>query len=361
MKVPFLDLQAHWQEAAESYTQIHEQILETGQWQGDATTEPFEKELAAYCRRDYAIAVSSGTDALVLALRALRLPPGSGVMLPAFTFVATGSAVLQAGLEPVFVDVNRNGRISQQEIDNFMDDDIKVLIDVNMFGLARSKRTVPKGITMICDNAQGFDKDSCAEGAMNILSFDPMKTLPAFGSAGAILCDEVMLAFFLKGLRKNDPYSEGISTNAQCSATQAASLKYKLTRHPAWCKELKMIAQHYGRNLMGVQLFHDQGSNHKYVIRHKRRNQLKEFLAENGIETKIHYPYILPELPMFGKNNKRPYAKHLYPTAKNLSETCLSLPIYPTMGIEKAQYVVDKITDFCFQNGDSTKPTRNSA
>lgn len=307
------------------------------EYQGDKVTEQFEKELQEYTGR-LAVVVQSGTDALTIALRSLKLDQGAKVLVPAYSFVATGSAVLAAGLTPVFKDVNKYGVMDLTDIP-----DIECVIGVTLFG-QYIKEHLPD-VHYICDNAQGFDKESCMFGNMNILSFDPMKILPAPGSGGAILCDDPVQQFFLKGLRKNDPGTEVYSVNSQMSSVTVKTLEHRFENHAANLREHKRVAMRYNRELASISMpYHTVlfSCNHKYPIFHKNRDQLKVYLEQKGIQTKVHYNYILPDLPMFNQ----PRVNLMYQNARELSKTELSLPIYPGMTDHDQEYIIQCVKEF---------------
>ena len=360
MRVPFIKPNHHWLEHKQDYIDIMSKVLDSGQYQGDKVTKDFEDSLQEYTGRKFAVAVNSGSDALVLALKALQYPPGSEILVPAFSFVATASAVVCAGHVPVFCDVTPDGIINS--IYNRITEKTKAIILVTMFGnygALPDIDDIPAGIGVICDNAQGFGQMSCRYSNLNCLSFDPMKTLPAFGSGGAILTDEPLLAFFMKGLRKNDPGTAVASQNSQMSALTAAFLRYKLDYHDEWTYVLHRHALRYTNGLEGCPIqirrhLTGRRSNHKYVIRctDGSRDRLKHHLKAVGIETKIHYPYVLPELEMFGKPLFPSQIKQQYPFAKALSEEALSLPIYPSMSEDDIDYVCEKIVMY-YRYGNS--------
>ena len=334
------------------YQEEFNTVMNSGIHQSDSVTEQFEKALQEYTGR-IAVAVSSGTDALTIALRSLKLDPGAKVLVPAYSFVATGSAVLAAGLTPVFADVTETGGIQfPADMNTF-----ECVIGVTLFGqyTRHSFKIIPgepyKSYKnhYICDNAQGFDKESCSIGTMNILSFDPMKILPAPGSGGAILTDDPVQAFFLKGLRKNSPNTEIHSQNAQMNAITAKILTERLKHHTMNLRQIKNIARTYYQELLGMNITLPQknikySTNHKFPIFTEYRDELQKHLKQKGIETKVHYPYILPDLPMFKHVPEND--KQSFPNAYKLSKQELSLPIYPALLKNEQKYIIYEIKQF---------------
>lgn len=342
--IPFVRLSHHWEQYKTEYLNVIQEVLDSGQYQGDKTSERFEQKLSEYSGRR-AVLVNSGTDALVLALRSLRLDPGSEVIVPAYTFVATGSAVLAAGLKPVFVDVHTDGLLNSMWMYRKMTKNIKAVIGVTLFGQEVETPSLPNGVHYIVDNAQGFNRDTVHLGHLNCLSFDPMKILPAFGSGGAVLCDDQMTEFFLKGLRKNDPMSEVYSQNSQASALTSAILSFRFEQHNYILDEHYAQAETYMTELNPSVTLHRNtikfSSNHKFPIFHKDRNKLKAFLELKGVQTKIHYDYVLPNLQMFGSEDPT-----LYPNAFKFSGTELSLPIYPGLTNNEQSYIIESVNEF---------------
>lgn len=349
MEVPFINHTRHWNAHGKEYLELFDRVLRTGQYQGEHTTDALEEVLREFTGRR-AVVVQSGTEALTMALRAIKAPPDAEVIVPAYSFPATASAVLRAGLKPVFVDVTPSGFMDYDRLNEAITNNTAAIVPVTMFGrsffLDEPKRYKA---FMIWDNAQGFSKLMCHHGFMNCVSFDPMKVMPAFGSAGAIFCDDEMMEFLLKGMRKNDPFCPIPSQNSQVSALISAGLIRSIEFYETWQSQRKAVREAYksGISLSVQDCWEGYSTDHKFPIFSRKRDQLKEYLAEHGIQTKVHYPYVLPSLPMFGSEDP-----DKYPNAKKLSETELSLPIYPMMSADEVYHVINKVNDFVADTSD---------
>jgi len=341
MKVPFIDHTRHWKEHGQEYLDLFDEVLSTGQYQGEKTTDALEKTLYEYTGRR-AVVVQSGTEALTMALRAIKAAPGSEVIVPAYSFPATASAVIRAGLKPVFVDVDKHGFMDHIQVNKVITDNTAAIVPVTIFGRSFFLGEKYKPF-LIWDNAQGFSKLICNQGFMNCVSFDPMKVMPAFGSAGAIFCDDEMMEFILKGMRKNDPFCPIPSQNSQVSTLISTGLIHSLTFMEEWQEKRRRIKNLYIKELHSsvLDLWEGLASNHKFPIFHEKRDELKQYLDDNGIQTKVHYPYILPELEQFGSEDP-----DKYPMAKKLSQTELSLPIFPQMTLDEIWHVINTVNQF---------------
>jgi len=344
--VPFTGNKIHWDTHKNEYLQVFDEVLSTGKWQGNDTSEALESALVSITGRNHAILVGSGTEALYLATRALD-DGKPDVILPAYSFSATASAVVRAGKNPVFIDVNLYGLMTPPRPSQ-INSDTSIIMPVHMYG--RNTQGNTYNINTIIDNAQGFRRNQYAfkNGTIQCLSFDPMKTLPAFGSAGAILCDDPVLAFLIKGLRNNSPYSPLPSQNSQVPAIISAGLLVSLNKYfNEWNARRGTISKMYIDHipLAYQDMYPDLTSYHKFPIYSSNRDEMAEYLKERGIETKVHYSYTLPELDQFG-GMPAEEAKEKFPNAYLLSRNELSLPIYPQMTNEQVWYVIECVNDF---------------
>lgn len=358
MEVKFTDHGKFWAEHKEEYLNVFDKAME-GAWQGDATTKKLERHLINLTGAKDAIMVGSGTEALYLSLRALD--DGSDkreVILPAFSFVATASAVVRAAYKPVFVDVDADGFIDITKATNAVTDKTAFILPVSMWG-ANGNNIVDgkvdtyglhskkfKKHAIIWDDAQ-IELDGAVDDlrfkGVSCISFDPMKNVPAFGSAGVILNNGMddMFGFLIRGLRKNSPNTPIPSQNSQVPSLISAGLLYYLKNHRVNHK----VQQHKIRGIYRNYFSKYMIKMPKMVVQHKfpikcddmkTRDRYATNLAAKGIETKVHYGYVLPALPQFGGTDAT-----LYPNAFKLSQTLLSLPCHHNMTVEQATYVID--------------------
>ena len=370
--VPFIALDRHYKQYQATYGEITSNVLSTGQWGGASGCEQFERKFTIHQDVGFATAVNSGTDALLIALAALQLPPGAGVLVPAFGFIATASTVLLAGYQPIFVDVLINGNIDPNDISkrcNDTDLDGRALIGVDMFGMPCDRKSLQSiaevlEIPIIYDCAQSLgsyvtNNQMTGSGSlMSCFSFDPMKNLPSTHGGGMVTCSDQLIDFFLKGMRHHGDGLDQPGYNTVMASETAYQLAFKLEHLHMWNEKRRSIAARYyadlhplkQKGLIIVTEYVDNWSNigyisnfHKFVIRTDHRNELKQFLANKGIETKIHYDKILPKYSMFNKLTKQPADFYV---ADTLSEQCLSLPIYPEMYPYEIDHVTTSIINF---------------
>ena len=328
----------------------------------------FEKEYANYNDTKYSIGVSNGLDAIYLSLLALGIGKGDEVIVPANTFIATLLAVTYTGAKPILVEprietYNINPDLIAQKITN----KTKAIIPVHLYGQACEMNIIldiakKYNLFIIEDNAQAHGatfkgKKTGSFGDINATSFYPGKNLGALGDAGGITTDKKELASKVSTLRNygsNIKYQNSIiGHNMRLDECQAWFLSVKLKYLEKWTNERINIAQYYFYNLNGIgdvvlPIKQNLCSHvyHLFVIRTKFRDELKLFLEKNEIETLIHYPippYLQEAFEDFG------YDKSDYPISTEISQTCLSLPIWPGISEEYLSCICNQIQEF-FKN-----------
>ena len=358
LKVPFIDHSINWNLYKNNYFEIFEESLSSGQFQGDSTKlTHFENIISIDTGRNHTVLVGSGTEALYMSMRLINDNEKTEVVVPALSFTATASAIARTGKHIVFQDANIDCSCKfdhRKNIDNLINEKTNAIIVVNMYGYPASETVEEsyKTIPVITDNAQGFVGNNknfnYYNGLFNCLSFDPLKNLPAFGSAGAILCDNELFADSLRKLRKNSPDTDIPSQNSQVSSHISATLLYKYSEFfNEWYDKRQTIVKKYCNGIKSVN-YNDNYSRlsaNIFPLFHEDRNELKEYLSDKNIDTKIHYPYLLPELKQFGGMSDSE-AKELYPYSYEASRTELSLPIYPDMTDEQIDKVIYYVNDF---------------
>lgn len=324
-----------------------------GRKKEDSELGIFEDLIANYVGREYAVGVQSCTDALYFALQAHDIGPGKTVICPALSFLSTATAIKRTGAAVEFVDVGEDGQIGN--IGNIKAD---ALVYVNLYGnLAdydRLKQHCRKNkILLIEDAAQSlgayYKKSQSGNlGDISVLSFSPVKNLPAFGNGGMILTDDKKIAEKCLALRYHGVNGADIEYgyNSVMSESQSAQLNVLMMDFNTLQDRRQQVRDQYNQHLkrlLNVKTIDTQtntiGSNHKLVILCKDRDSLKEFLANKGIETQIHYNEILPHTKYF--DNKRSF-----PNAERISKECLSLPIYPHLKKNEIKYICDMIGEF---------------
>jgi dTDP-4-amino-4,6-dideoxygalactose transaminase len=362
--VPLLDLGIAHRAIADELRRDFERVLASGQFILGAEHDAFERELAAACGAKHAVGLSSGTSAITVALQALGVGPGDEVIVPAFTYFATASAVAQLGARPVFADVEpgRMG-LDPSSVEARIGPKTRAIIPVHLYGLACDLEPIvalatTRGITVLEDAAQaigatdrGLPVGLTTAGAT--LSFFPTKNLGALGDAGALLTERDDVAAQTRLLRAQGDAGSykhtAIGTNARLDALQAAFLRTKLRHLPEWTSARRASAARYRSALAGTPVTlppEPSGAAHTYhqfTIRAPERDRLQAFLAERGIATRIYYPIPLHLQPCFRPLGHR---RGEFPVSERLASEVLSLPIFPGITEEQIDRVAAATRDF---------------
>jgi dTDP-4-amino-4,6-dideoxygalactose transaminase len=305
-----------------------------------------EIEIAEKYKRKYAIGVGSATDGLYFAMKAVGLNKGSTVLCPAFSYVATAGAIKRLGADIHFADTDKQGNIGDWGIMGLP----SAVLYVNMFGNLADYTRLREycdqhKIPLIEDAAQSqgamYGKiPSGALGDVSVFSFDPMKNMPSFGTGGMVLTDskdvyDTVISLRRQGLNGKTSYGY----NSLISEDHANQLLFLLGKFDKLQKMRKKVFERYKKNLEHTDFIetqeNTQSSYHKLVLLSDRRDELKTYLAQNGIETKVHYTKTL-DSNNFGQ----------YPNAETMCAKSLSLPIYPHLNLDEVDYICDNIRKF---------------
>jgi dTDP-4-amino-4,6-dideoxygalactose transaminase len=331
-----------------------------------AATEAFERDFAAYLGVRHVVGVNSGTDALVLALRALRVGPGDEVVLNANAFVACVSAVVMVGARPVLVDPDpRTWSLTADAVRAALTPRTKAAMPVHLYGAVHGMPELAalcreRGIALVEDVAQahgarGADgRRAGAYGRAGCFSFHPSKNLGAFGDGGALATDDDALAAewrTLRNLGKTGKYDVArVATNTKLDTLQAVVLGLKLKRLDAWTARRRALAARYRAALAGIDglvLPPDPGPEshvyHLFVVLTERRDALKDHLARRGIGSGLHYP-IPPHLQPLDVDLG--YPRGSLPVAERLAATCLTLPLSHEHTDAEIDAVADAVRGF---------------
>jgi len=327
-------------------------------------TQMFERHIAQRCMRQYAVAVNSGTQALVFAQMATsRSENFENIMIPGISFIATLNSVLMAGNKPVYCDVDHNALLDIDSIDYALDGNVDTVMYVNIFGnvldydrLLNVTKFFNEDVMIIEDAAQSFGATyngipSGKLGDVSVLSFDPTKNLPNYGSGGMILTDNYDIYQACLSLRDNGKIAghDFAGTNSKMSESDCAQMLVKLKYFDTWQRRRAEIADYYAEHLtdwVDVMLPNQDVEHawHKFVMRTGNRSQMQGYLASKGIETKIHYEQPLFEHPVGW--DYIDYARDLMRGSSAHAQEALSLPIYPEMTNYEVEHVVDSITAY---------------
>jgi dTDP-4-amino-4,6-dideoxygalactose transaminase len=360
MKVPYRDLRVVDPVLKQELLSAVDRVFSHGWFILGPEHDQFEKDIANYCQTEFAIGVSSGTEALYLALRSLELDPGDEVILSPLSWVATLNAVVMCGLKPVFVDISDDLNINAELIEAAISSKTKVILPVHFTGQLCDMEKIAEiaekyNLFVIEDAAQAFGAQSGGKiagafGHLGCFSLNPMKTLGACGEAGVILTNEKQLAEKLRILRyqgtvnKEDCLYPG--TNGRLDTIQAAMLSIFLRYFPVRLERLQEIADLYTSNVQDVVICPQQKalSRHgfySYTIRVEKRDELQSFLNEQGIETQIHHPILMPNLTAY-RGLERPD----FPVADKIVNQILSIPIHDNLTNNQVKYVIESIIKF---------------
>ncbi len=358
-RVPFFDAATQQRSVmAETQAAIQE-VLDQARFIVGPQVGEFERAFAGFVGVGHAVGVSSGLDALRLALSAVDVGPGDEVILPANTYIATALAVSAVGARPVLVDCDpRTYLIDCGQIASAITPGTKAVIPVHLTGQAADMDSVlglagAHGLHVVEDAAQAHgttyrDRSCGTLGTLGCFSFYPSKNLGACGDAGMVTTGDDRLADRVRRLRKYHHVEKGV--NARLDTLQAAILSVRLRRLAAWNQARIEHASSYRRLLadVGDLTFQEQtpSSNHVYhllVVETERRDALREHLRAAGVETGVHYPVPIHLQPAYQDLGYKPGD---FPNAERLAVRMLSLPMFPELRPDQIEFVADQVGQF---------------
>lgn len=361
--ISLVDLKAQYHSMKDEIDAAVLSTLESGHFILGPAVSRFEESIAAYLGVKHAIGLASGTDALVLALRALNIGADDEVIIPAYTFFATAGTVMSVGAKPVFVDVDPESyQIDVTKIRDAVTPRTKAIIPVHLYGhpaeidpiLAIAREF---NLKVIEDNAQAFGAEYKGQktgtfGEIGCLSFFPTKNLGAFGDAGGVVTNDDVLAERMRMLRthgwKRKYYSEEVGYNSRLDAMQAAILQAKLPHLDSWNEKRREISQRYTSllaSIVGVPVERTWGRHvyHLYILRTARRDELQAFLKDKGIASEVYYP-LPPHLSVPCRNLG--YKEGDFPHAELAAKQTLALPLYPELAQSQQDEVIAAVREF---------------
>lgn len=340
-------------------------VIDKSAFISGSETESFEIAFAKKLGVKHCIGVGSGTSALWISLKMSGIGIGDEVIVPANTFFACAEAVELCGAIPVFIDNDECFNIDITKIESSINENTKAIMAVHLYGQMCDVDEILKicnkyDLLLIEDCSQSHFAKSNGKfagtfGDCACFSFYPGKNLGAMGDAGCIVTNNDSLAEKCRLFRNHGEEGKSkhtiIGFNSRMDGFQSAVLKIKLAYIHDWNKKREELAQEYISRLMDcsfIQLPLVQKGNthafHLFVIKAERRDNLKIFLQESGINTGIHYPTPLPFLPVY--KSKYNDDRNLFPNASANENILLSLPIYPDLSTNQIDYVTDKIKEF---------------
>ena len=369
MSVPLLDLVAQYHSIRDEIEPALRSVIERQAFIMGPEIPALEQAIAALSHVRHAIACASGTDALLLPIRALDLAPGDEIIAPAFTFFATAGAIHNAGGTPVFVDIDpATFNVSPEAIEAAITPRTRAIVVVHLFGqMVPMERIVPiaqkHGLAIIEDGAQAIGARRRIDGTWRLagelgtvgtLSFFPSKNLGGWGDGGMMLTQDDALGGRLARLRlhggSRQYYHEEVGYNSRLDSLQAAVLLVKLRHLQSWNEARRARAAWYEQALSGVPAVcpprtdpANEHTFHQYTIRAERRDALLAHLKAAGIGCAVYYPVPLHLQPCFAHLG---YQRGRLPVTEHAMDTVLSLPIYPELTEAQQALVVDAIRRF---------------
>jgi dTDP-4-amino-4,6-dideoxygalactose transaminase len=383
--VPLLDLKAQFAQIRAEVMPLIEQVCTTQQFILGENVRGFEEEIARYCGSPFSVGVSSGTDALLLAIMALGIGAGDEVVTSPFTFFATAGTIARTGARPVFCDIDPvTFNISPSAVQTFIERDcvttgdglvnratrgrIKAIMPVHLYGQSADMDGLMEiarrhGLKVIEDAAQAVGTEYKhgvrvgSIGDIGCFSFFPSKNLGAFGDAGLCTTKDPELAERMRVLRvhggKPKYFHALIGGNFRIDELQAAVLRIKLKYLDGWTSGRQRNAAYYDRAFsaagLGDRLITPQatpGQRHifnQYVIRVHERDALRGFLGEHGIGTEIYYPVPLDRQECFSYLG---YAPGTFPESERAAAETLAIPIYPELTDDQLGTVVARVVEY---------------
>lgn len=381
-QVPLLDLKRFDADYEKEVLETFERVFRSGYFILGPEVQALEEECAGYVGASHGVGVSSGTDALLIALMALGVGPGDEVICPTYTFFATAGSIWRSGARPVFVDNEPDGsthNCDPEDVARKITDRTKAIIPVHLFGQCAEMGPIlevagKRGIPVVEDAAQAIgsrygEKGAGAIGSMGCFSFFPSKNLGAMGDGGLVTTDDDELADRLRVLRVHGSrpkyHHHVVGGNFRLDALQAALIRVKLRRLDAATEGRQRNADLYRRLLTGsgvavaddsaesgqrpVSLPVERQTRHIYnqfVIRVHgagQRDRLREHLKDNGVGTEVYYPVPMHLQQCF---HELGHGEGDFPVAEAASRETLALPIFPELTEDEISYVADQIASF---------------
>ena len=383
MQVPLLDLRPQHEGLRDEIIAAVTDVIDSTRYIMGPELERFEEAVAEYSGCKYALGVSSGTDALLLALMSLNIGPGDKVLVPDFSFFATAGVVSRLNAEPVFLEIdpttfNLCPKHLEEKLESYTEEElaqVKAVIPVHLFGQCADMQAIlgvaqQFGIAVVEDAAQAIGAEYRLNGEarragtmsnVGCMSFFPSKNLGGVGDGGMVTTNDTELhhQLHIKRVHGAEPkyYHKVIGGNFRMDPIQACVLRIKLQRLEAWHEQRRQNAAQYNQLLGEAQLEEvvcpaavyqdDNLLNHhiynQYTVRVQRREDLRKFLQERGVATEIYYPVPFHRQECFADLGYRPGS---LPESDRAAREVLALPIYPGLTTEMQEYVVENLVEF---------------
>ncbi len=363
MTVALMDLVAQYRSIQEEIHVAIQEVLESGTFILGPKVAAFEAAMAAYLGVQYAVGVASGTDALILTLRAYGVGPGDEVIIPAYTFFATAEAVSQVGATPVFVDIDpMTYCMDVAQLEATITPRTKAIVPVHLYGYPADMGPILElanqhGLKVIEDNAQALGAEyhghkTGSMGDAGCLSFFPSKNLGGYGDGGMVVTNDLGVAETVRKLRthgwRKKYYPELLGYNSRLDELQAAILLVKLRHLDNWNERRREIAERYrvllADNEIGLPCEEADVKHvyHLYMIRVKERKAVQQHLKSLGIASGIYYPLPLHQVEPYQHFR---YAPGAFDESERAAQETLAIPVYPEMAEDQINAVASAVRE----------------
>ena len=362
-QISYVNLSAQWQDDCYELLPIIDKVLRSGHYVGGDEVNKFEEKIANFCQVKYAVALNSGTDALTLALHLQGIGRGDEVITPPNSFIASTAAIIHLGAKPVFVDVLPDQNINSRKIEAAITSKTKAIMPVHLTGRVCEMDPIialaeKYSLSVVEDAAQAIgskykDQLSGSLGHVGCFSTHPLKNLNACGDGGFITTNNKKLYSDLKALRNHGMSERNSVTKfgfvSRMDNLQAAILNYRLSKLDDIIQKRRSNATIYLDKIntefiyMANEKDYEFNTYHTFVIQTDRRDDLKKYLLENGIETAIHYPtpiHLQPASESLGHKGGD------FPEAEKQSKQVLTLPVNQSLKQEELEKIISTINRF---------------
>jgi dTDP-3-amino-3,4,6-trideoxy-alpha-D-glucose transaminase len=364
-QVPLLRLDPADPALLDELLEVVARVASTGAFTMGHELDAFEDEFAAFCEIRHAVGISSGTEALVLALRALDIGPGDEVVVPANSFIATAEAVSLAGATPRLVDVDPSTHLITAELlQSAIGPRTRAVIPVHLMGATVNMTPLVEvahaaGLYVVEDCAQAHGARYHGQrvgtfGDLGCFSFYPTKNLGGWGDGGAVVSADPELAARVRLLRSHGEgpryHHSVVGTTARLDSLQAALLRVKLRRLEGWNDDRRRIGSALRDGLSDTSLELPAPASaagdhvyHLFIARTEQRDALRDFLGERGVATAVHYPIPIHRTGAYAQLG---LGEGSLPVAERLAEQICTLPLYPMMPDAEVARVIDAVLDY---------------
>jgi dTDP-4-amino-4,6-dideoxygalactose transaminase len=365
LKVPFYGHGRQYHSIKKEIDDAFHAVLETESYVMGPTLARFEKELAQYFGMKHAAGLNSGTDALWLAFFALGIKPGDEVITTANTFFATAEAIWIAGGKAVFVDADpATNNIDPSKIEAAITPKTVGIVPVHLYGHCADMKAISAiakkhKLWVVEDNAQSIDAhgDGFKQGELSdavCTSFIIQKNLGTFGDGGALVTNRDDIDQAVRRMRNHGSLKRSVHSygyNSRLDDLHAGFLSVKLKHITKWTDQRRAWAKRYAEGLKGTNFKLPKEVKgyrhvyHLYVIEHPKRDQLTQFLNDNGIDAKQHYPIAIHQQEGYPWGRLADAHPHV-PNAERNAAQCVSLPMFPELTAEEVDYTIAKLKEF---------------